>query len=138
MANILIVDDTETDRIHEAKIVEDAGHTIFFAGDGEAALTMYKENEISVVITDLRMPKVDGLSLIQGLLAHDPEAAIIAVSSLAQHLDQAEECGATVGLVRPVGPEDLIEAVQEILEKLPSSAPPGAEPETDDPWGSGV
>ena len=138
MANILIVDDQETDRFSEAKIIEDAGHTPFFAGDGEAAMTMYKQNEIDVVITDLRMPRVDGLSLIRGLLAHDPEAAIIAVSSLAQHLDQAEECGATVGLVKPVGPEDLIEAVQEILEKLPQSPPSGAEPEEDDPWGSGA
>ena len=130
MANILIVDDLETDRFHEAKIVEDAGHTLFFAGDGEAGLTMYKENDIDVVITDLRMPKVDGLSLIRGLLAHDPLVPIIAVSSLAQHLEQAEEVGAIKGLVKPVDPEDLMETVQEILEKVP--------PPPDDPWGSGV
>ena len=138
MANILIVDDQETDRFFGAKTIEDAGHTPFFAGDGEAAMTMYKENDIAVVITDLRMPKVDGLILIRGLIAHDPEAAIIAVSSLAQHLDKAEECGAIAGLVKPVEPEDLIETVQEILEKLPPSPPPEAEPEEDDPWGSGV
>ncbi len=137
MANILIVDDLETDRLCEAKIIEDAGHTPFFASDGEAAMTMYKENDIAVVITDLRMPKVDGLSLIRGLLAHDPEAAIIAVSSLAQHLEKAEEAGAIVGLVKPVGPEDLIETVQEILDKLPAPPPEGAEPEPDDPWGTG-
>ncbi len=136
MANILIVDDLETDRFCEAKIIEEAGHTPFFAGDGEAAMTMYKENDIDLVITDLRMPKVDGISLIRGLLAHDPEAAIIAVSSLAQHLEKAEEAGAIVGLVKPVGPEDLIETVQEILDKLPPPPPEGAEPEPDDPWGA--
>ncbi len=133
MANILIVDDLETDRLFEARIIEDAGHTPFFAGDGEAAMTMYKENDIDVVITDLRMPKVDGLSLIRGLVAHDPEAAIIAVSSLAQHLEQAEEYGAVAGLVKPVDSEDLIETIQEILEKLSE-----AEPEADDPWGTGI
>ena len=136
MANVLIVDDQETDRFCEAKIIEDAGHTPFFAGDGEAAMTMYKENDIDLVITDLRMPKVDGLSLIRGLLAHDAEAAIIAVSSLAQHLEKAEEVGAIAGLVKPVDPEDLIETVEEILEKL--QPPPGAGPEPDDPWGRGV
>ncbi len=130
MANILIVDDLETDRFCEAKIIEDAGHTPFFAGDGEAGLTMYKENDIDVVITDLRMPKVDGISLIRGLLAHNPLAPIIAVSSLAQHLERAEEVGAVRGLVKPVDPEDLMETVQEILEKVP--------PPPDDPWGSGV
>ena len=130
MANILIVDDLEADRFCEAQIIEDAGHTPFFASDGEAAMTMYQENDIDLVITDLRMPKVDGISLIRGLLADDPAARIIAVSSLAQHLDKAEEAGAIKGLVKPVDPEDLMETVQEILEKVP--------PPPDDPWGSGV
>ena len=56
MANVLIVDDEEMDRVLEAKIIEDAGHTPFFAGHGEAAMTMYKENDIDLVITDLRKP----------------------------------------------------------------------------------
>ncbi len=138
MANVLIVDDDEMDRLLEARVIEDAGHTPFFAADGEAAMTMYKENDIALVITDLRMPKVDGLSLIQGLLAHDPEAAIIAVSSLAQHLDKAEEYGAIAALVKPVEPENLIEAVQEILGKLPPPEPPRTGPVARDPWGSGI
>ena len=135
MANILIVDDEEMHRLIEAGIIEDAGHTPFFAADGEAAMTMYRENDIALVVTDLRMPKVDGLSLIRGILALDPSAAIIAVSGLAQHLEKAEEFGAVAGLVKPIQPEDLIKTIQEALENLPSSAPgpPGA-----DPWGSGI
>ena len=138
MANVLIVDDEEMDRFLEAKIIEDAGHTPFFAGDGEAAMAMYKENDIALVITDLRMPKVDGLSLIRNILAHNPEAAIIAVSSLAQHLEKAEEYGAIAALIKPVEPQDLVETVEEILGKLPPSTPPGAGPAAFDPWGSGA
>ncbi len=138
MANLLIVDDLETDRLFEAKIIEDAGHTPFFASDGEAAMAMYKENDIAVVITDLRMPKVDGLSLIRGLLAHDPEVAIIAVSSLAHHLEAAQEAGAIAGLVKPVDAEELIEKVQEILGDQPPPSPPTARSKSDDGWGSGV
>ena len=82
------------------------------------------------------MPQVDGLSLIRGILEHDPEAAIIAVSSMAQHLDAAEESGAVVGMVKPVGSEDLIEKVEEILGKVPP--PPAAPPTAEDPWGMGV
>ena len=137
MANVLIVDDEEMDRLLEAKIVEDAGHTPFFAGDGEAAMTMYKENDIALVITDLRMPKVDGLSLIRGLLAQDPDAAIIAVSSLPQHLETAQEYGALAGLVKPVQPQDLVETVEEILGKVAQSAPQD-KPKAGDPWGSGI
>lgn len=138
MANVLIVDDEEMDRFLEARVIEDAGHTPFFAGDGEAAMTMYKENDIALVITDLRMPKVDGLSLIRNILALNPEAAIIAVSSLAQHLDKAEEFGAIAALVKPVEPQDLVETVEEILGKLPPSPPPGAGSAAHDPWGRGT
>ena len=65
MANVLIVDDEEMDRLLERTMVEDAGHTPFFANDGEVALKVYEEHDIDVVITDLRMPNVDGLRLIQ-------------------------------------------------------------------------
>jgi CheY-like chemotaxis protein len=123
MANVLIVDDEEMDRLLESRIIEQAGHTPFFAGDGEAAMQMYEENDIALVITDLRMPKVDGLSLIRRIIARDPQARIIAVSGLAQHLEAAEKSGAIAGLVKPVTPEALIETVQEVLGGLPDSSP---------------
>ncbi len=129
MANVLIVDDEEMDRLLERRIVEDAGHTPFFANDGEAALKIYKENDIAVVITDLRMPNVDGLQLIRELLALDAGAAIIAVSGAADQLEMAEEYGALSALIKPVERDKLIETVQEALENLPRG---------DDAWGSGV
>jgi len=128
MANVLIVDDEEMDRFLGSRIVEDAGHTPFFAGDGEVALQMYKDNDIALVITDLRMPKVDGLRLIRDLIAHDPEAAIIAVSGAADDLEKAESMGAHSGLLKPVEPEQLVRRVQEVLDKLSTGG---------DMWGSG-
>ena len=118
MAKVLIVDDEEMDRLLERRIIEDAGHTPYFANDGEAALEVYKENDIAVVITDLRMPNVDGLRLIRDLLAHDSSAAIIAVSGAADQLEKAEEYGALSALIKPVEPEELVETVQEALENL--------------------
>ena len=129
MANVLIVDDEEMDRFLGSRIVEDAGHTAFFAGDGEVALQMYKDNDIALVITDLRMPKVDGLRLIGDLLAHDPEAAIIVVSGDADDLEKAERLGVHAGLIKPVAPEELIGRVQDVLEKLARGG--------GDMWGSG-
>ncbi len=118
MANVLIVDDEEMDRFIGSRIVEDAGHTPFFAGDGEVALQMYKDNDIALVITDLQMPKVDGLRLIRELLEYDPAANVIAVSGHASQLEKAERYGAVVGLVKPVEPQKLIERVQEVLARL--------------------
>ena len=128
MANVLIVDDEEMDRFLGSRIVEDAGHTPFFAGDGEVALQMYKDNDIALVITDLRMPNMDGLRLIRDLIAHDPEAAIIAVSGAADDLEKAESMGAHSGLLKPVEPEQLVRRVQDVLENLSGGG---------DMWGSG-
>ena len=137
MANILIVDDEEMDRLLESRVVEQAGHTPFFAGDGEAAVQMYMENDIQLVITDLRMPKLDGLSLIRRILSHDPDARIIAVSGLAQHLDAAEASGAIAGLVKPVRPQDLIATVEEVLGEMPSPLPkPFSRPTGEDLFGN--
>ena len=131
IANILIVDDEEMDRFLESRMVEGAGHTPIFAGDGEMALKMYKENDIALVITDLQMPKVDGLRLIRDLRAYNPDAIIIAVSGLPQHLERAREFGAVAGLVKPVEPQQLIEAVIRALDNQPEES-------GDDPWGSGM
>ena len=136
MANVLIVDDEEMDRLLESTIIEEAGHTSFFANDGETAIQMYKESDFALVVTDLQMPKVDGLSLIRRIMAHDPGAAIIAVSGLPQHLDAAEELGAVAGLVKPVAPQDLIDTVQEVLGKLPPRQAPAPQPTGEDLFGS--
>ncbi len=119
MANVLIVDDEEMDRLLERALVEDAGHTPFFANDGEAAMKVYEENDIDIVITDLRMPKLDGLRLIQNLLEKDPNAAIIAVSGAASdQLAKAEEYGAIAALIKPVKPEELMDTLQEVAANL--------------------
>ena len=136
MANVLIVDDEEMDRLIESRIIEAAGHTPFFAGDGKTAMKMYKENDIALVITDLRMPKLDGISLIRAIIAINPDAAIIAVSGLSQHLDAAAESGAVAGLVKPVAPQDLIDTVQEILGKMPPRPVPPKRPTGEDLFGN--
>ena len=128
MANVLIVDDEEMDRFIESRIVEDAGHTPIFAGDGEVALQMYEDHDIALVITDLQMPKVDGLRFIRDLLAYDPGAEIIAVSGHAEQLEEAKMYGARSALLKPVEPARLIQKVQSLLARLSSEG---------DLWGKG-
>jgi two-component system response regulator YesN len=115
------------DRLLERTFLEDAGHTPFFASDGEAALRVYQTNDIDVVVTDLRMPHVDGLELIRQLLEINPAVKIIAVSgAAADQLGEAEAEGALSGLIKPVQPDQLVQAVQEALDGSGGS----------DAWGS--
>ena len=127
MANILIVDDDEMDRLLERRFLEDAGHTPFFASDGESALRVYQAHDIDVVVTDMRMPNVDGQELIQRLLEVDPKAAIIAVSGTATELDKAEGVGAQGSIVKPIHPDELASAIEEALNR---------EGEGEDVWGA--
>lgn len=131
MARILIVDDEEIDRFFQSSVLKDAGHELLFAPDGEAALGVWRDQDIDLVITDLAMPHLNGLRLIKSLKELDPDARIIAVSGVAaDQLDLAEDFGAMRTLFKPVGPEVLLTAVQEILARpLPG---------TWDPWGSGI
>ena len=101
-------------------------------------MQMYKENDIALVD--------HGSSDAQGRrtephpthhVAYDPEAAIIAVSGLAQHLDAAEQSGAITGLVKPVRPEDLIETIQEVLGGLANATSTAkADPTGEDLFGN--
>jgi CheY-like chemotaxis protein len=125
MARILIVDDDESDRLFERAVLQDKGHELWFASDGEVALSSYKNHGIELVITDLHMPKLNGLRLIRALKEWDPDALVIAVSGVsADQLDIAAEYGAVRTLFKPVQPEALLKAVGEVL----------TEPEDPDFW----
>ena len=80
MARILIVEDERTDQVLLHAILVGAGHEVHVARDGEHAFKTYLRRDIQVVVTDLQMPNVDGLELIEALLSMFPDAAIIAVS----------------------------------------------------------
>jgi CheY-like chemotaxis protein len=124
MARILIVDDEESDRLFERSILEQAGHELLFASDGEHALRVFREHPVDVVVTDLAMPHLNGLQLIRSLLEEDEHARIIAVSGVSpEQLPTAEDLGAERTLFKPVDPGKLLRTVDELLD------------EDDDPWG---
>ena len=109
MARILIVDDDESDRVVVGAVLDQAGHEVFFAQDGEEALHEYCDNVIDVVITDLQMPGLHGLELVV-MLRDMP--ALIAISATGEsQLDMAQALGAAVTLSKPVDPDALLQAV---------------------------
>ncbi len=114
MARILIVDDEPTDLVIIKKLVEQLGHEVHVASDGEEAFRKYLRKDFEVVITDIQMPRVDGLEFIESLLALYPETKIIAVSALGPDgLHAARRTGAAVLLSKPVGPEEVRKALAE-------------------------
>ena len=63
MARILIVDDDEIQRHLLKNYLNEAGHIVFEASNGEQALNLHERNNIDIIITDILMPEKDGLEL---------------------------------------------------------------------------
>ena len=115
MARVLVVDDEQADQVILERFLEQAGHEVYFASDGELAFKSYLKNNIEIIITDLNMPNVDGLEFIESVLALFPDAVIIAVSGKEpDELEAAKSAGARVALSKPIDPWQLLEAILEV------------------------
>ena len=118
MGRILVVDDNEMDLLMVRTILEELGHELHFATDGEEALGVFRDNEFDVVVTDMILPGLDGLSLIREILRIDENAQVVAVSGVsADELEMANSLGAMEGLSKPVDPKTLLEAVDRAMSR---------------------
>jgi CheY-like chemotaxis protein len=112
VARVLIVEDESTDLIILRDIVEASGHEVYLATGGEQALNLYMGRRIDVVVTDLQMPHMDGLELMEALQALFPDVAIIVVSGKGPELlAAAMDKGALVAFSKPVDPRELLAAI---------------------------
>lgn len=112
MVHVLIVDDDESDRHLMRTMLSADGHEISFAMNGEQAMKLYLRRPIDVVVTDIEMPRGDGIELISGLKGIDPDARIVAVSGYGtDKLEAAREAGARSILAKPIEKSALSAAV---------------------------
>ncbi len=81
MTRILIVDDNPMDRVVAAAALDSEGTELLQAGNGFEALEMIQEHRPSLVLTDLDMPEMDGLELVQRIRESNPELPIILMTA---------------------------------------------------------
>jgi len=117
MAKILLVDDDEsTLRLVYAMLVS-GGHTVETATNGQEAMDILKERHVAVVVTDLRMPTVNGLRLIRELRSAGDTVPIVAISGANRdQLLLAQDYGANAALVKPVDRKELLKVVRMALD----------------------
>jgi two-component system cell cycle response regulator len=87
LETILIVDDSSLSRRIMARTLESAGYEVVEAEDGVAALDRYAENPFPVVVTDIAMPRMDGLELLARLRRSEPCPEVVLLT--AQRADDA-------------------------------------------------
>lgn len=74
--HLLIVDDEPAQREALSGFLKKKGFQVFTAADGKEALALIRSQLIDLVLTDLRMPEMDGLELLRRIKAENPEIAV--------------------------------------------------------------
>jgi len=116
---ILLADDEDAARQITQETLETFGYRVLLAADGEEALSLYRQrsHEIAVLVTDMMMPNMDGLKLIETVRQSNPQLPIIAVSGLPtlHHRSRASLLGVQRFLAKPFLAEGLLQALHEVL-----------------------
>ena len=118
-ASVLIVDDDASQRTQLAGFLRDLGAEVAEAGDGREALALVPRFGPDVVITDLRMPKMDGRELLREIRQLNPEIGVIVVTAYGT-VEDAVAClkdGAGDYLLKPLDLDEVEHLVRRAVER---------------------
>jgi two-component system response regulator PilR (NtrC family) len=115
---ILIADDEPGVRESLAEVLRDAGHVVETAADGTAALAALEQRDFAVVVTDLRMPGADGVTVLRRAREIAPQTVVLVMTAHAsiETAVEALRAGASDYILKPVLFEDLLAKVHRLLE----------------------
>ena len=132
MAKILIVDDEEDVRIALQQVLERAGYDVTVAATGNEGLDLLKKERADLVITDVIMPGIDGITTARKIRERYRDTRIIVISgggkaapdpyepdaiSTRSYLASASSAGADRTLTKPFDREELLRVVRSLLDE---------------------
>ncbi len=119
MAKLLLIEDDELVRYALRELLLTAGHEVMTRENGSKLIEFLKGNPVDLVITDIVMPKVDGMEVLTMLRKQYPALPVIALSgggriSGSDYLEMAKVIGAKRTIAKPVQPDVLLGAIAEL------------------------
>jgi DNA-binding response OmpR family regulator len=121
-AIILVVERDPHVRELEAFFLNEAGFGVEFAADGLAALDMAREMKPDIIITEVLVPKLDGLALCRAVRKEaDLKDTVVLIFSILAAQSRAREAGADAFLMKPLAEQRLVETVRELLAQRAST-----------------
>ncbi len=107
---LLIIDDEPSVRSSLAIFFEDEGYTVFKAKTGEEGLDLFSKESIDVVLTDLRMPGIDGFEVMKAIQDQKPDTPVLVVSGANEKQDiiRALRMGAKDYITKPIKDLEMI------------------------------
>lgn len=116
---ILAVDDSASMRQMVRYTLETAGYKVVQAADGVEALEFAKANPADLVLTDVNMPRMDGITLVRELRALDTykftPMLVLTTESGPEAKQRGRQAGATGWIVKPFNPEQLLATIARVL-----------------------
>ncbi len=119
VGKVLVVDDQKNMRATTALLLRQAGHSVEEAEDGAAAVQRVQHETFDVVLTDLRMPSVDGMEVLRAVQQASPETQVIVMTAYGT-IESAVEAirrGAYDFLAKPFKESEVLLRVSKALEK---------------------
>lgn len=120
MARIMAVDDSPSLRALLSRALQQAGHEVLEAQDGVNALSLAQSEAFQLVICDVNMPNMDGLTFLKrfrGLTEHKFTPFLLLTTEIdPEKKKMAKEAGATGWVVKPFDPVQLLATIRKVLD----------------------
>lgn len=120
MARVLVVDDAMFMRATVKKLLSEAGFEVAGeAENGQVAVDRYKELKPDVVMMDITMPEMDGLSALKEIMKLDPGAKVVMCTALGQERSvmEAMETGAKEYIVKPFKADKVVAVLKKVSQE---------------------
>lgn len=116
---MLIVEDDPEVRQVLSELFGENGYQGLVAGDGEEGLEVFRSRRPPLVVTDLKMPKLDGVELVRRVKALDPDAAVVVLTGYGEVETAIEtlKMGAADYITKPLNLDELLIAAERALER---------------------
>lgn len=126
--NVLLVDDNADGLLVRRSLLEEIGCCVQIAANGEEGLKLFADANFDVVVTDYRMPHMNGGELIRRIRILDPNARIILLSGFVEPLGLTEQnTGADAVITKSANePAHLVRSVKRLMNR-PVRKPPGSQ-----------
>jgi CheY-like chemotaxis protein len=127
--HILLVDDNRDGLLVRCSLLEEVGYKVQSAQNGEEGLKLFNSATFDVVVTDYRMPRMNGVELIQNLRKVNPNIRVILLSGFVEPLGLTEEnTGADVVIVKSSNEAaHLVRWVKRLVNRGGARKPPGTQ-----------
>lgn len=117
---ILIIDDEAMVRYTLTALLEEHGHKVMEASNGEEGVAIFNREKPDIVLTDIRMPKMDGFDVIRYIKEKDPDIPVIAITGVTDPslVEEVIRKGAWNCLFKPITNSHLLtETIRQALAK---------------------